>query len=73
MDPVMRLKFVSEFFMFCFSGRSILLYHINFTIFLKGLIISFASVSIPQRIGNQLSLLECLTEDIRKKLVRGQD
>ena len=28
MDPVMRLKFVSECFTFCFSGRSILLYYI---------------------------------------------
>ena len=28
MDPLLRVKFVSECFMFCFSGRSILLYHI---------------------------------------------
>ena len=32
---------------------------------------SFASVSIPQGIGNLLSLLKCLTEDIKKELERG--
>ena len=38
----------------------------HFTIFLKCLIKSFTSVSIPQGIGNLFFLLDCLTEDIKK-------
>ena len=62
MDPLLSLKFVSECVMCCFSGCFFLLLHD----LLKCLIKTFAAVSIPQGIGNLLSLLEFLKEDIKK-------
>ena len=58
MDPLLRLKFVSECVMFCFSGCYFLLLHDLF----KCLIKTFAAVSIPQGIGNLLSLLSRMSE-----------
>ena len=63
MDPLLRLKFVSECVMFCFSGCYFLLLHD----LLKCLIKTFAAVSIPQGIGNLLSLLSRMSEGGHKK------
>ena len=63
MDPLLRLKFASECVLFLWTLFFIIA---HVTISLKCLINGFASVSIPQKIGNLLSLLECLTEDRKK-------
>ena len=63
-DPLPRLKFVSECVMFSLDAA---FYYSTFYDLLKCLIKTFAAVSIPQGIGNLLSLLECLKENIIKK------
>ena len=51
----------------CFVSLDAAFYYSTFYDLLKCLIKTFAAVSIPQGIGNLLSLLECLKENIIKK------
>ena len=53
--------------MSCFVSLDAAFYYSTFYDLLKCLIKTFAAVSIPQGIGNLLSLLECLKENIIKK------
>ena len=51
----------------CFVSLDAAFYYSSFYDLLNRLIKTFAAVSIPQGIGNMLSLLECLKENIIKK------